>query len=193
VCCEGLNFNLFEGRVVEYYIQRVYELMEKINSETPSSKDIQQSKGSSSSESDDREVKKPSNGTPPKQTRKTKFVEKEVQSKEPPKKPSPSRDQSPENKPPICCRKFFYKGEVLDESESLTLEFKNYRYPWDEIHLFNIIRTINGFLNRNGGIILIGVEEDNDTKRPTVRGNSIYNEKTREDINMQLTSLCKRI
>lgn len=56
-----------------------------------------------------------------------------------------------------------------------------------------MVRTINAFLNRNGGIILIGVEEDNDTKRPVVRGTSIYNEKTREDINKELVALCKRI
>lgn len=85
------------------------------------------------------------------------------------------------------------KGEVLDESESLILEFKNYRYPWDDIHHSTILRTITGFLNRNGGIILVGVEEDNDTKRPTVRGTNIYNQKTREDINMELVSLCKKI
>lgn len=61
---------------------------------------------------------------------------------------------------PLCCRKFFYKDEVLDESESLTLEYKDYGYPWSQPLCHTIKKTICGFLNRNGGILLIGITED---------------------------------
>lgn len=49
-----------------------------------------------------------------------------------------------------------------------------------------------GFLNRSGGILLIGVAEDNTTKRPTVFG-SMYNEATKELLNFEFTKLMKKI
>ena len=59
---------------------------------------------------------------------------------------------------PICCRRYFYKGEDLQESESLTLEFKDYRYPWNDTLKEEIAKALVGFLNMNGGIIMIGVK-----------------------------------
>jgi len=58
------------------------------------------------------------------------------------------------------------------------LEFKNYRYPWNDELRETLTKVIVGFLNRSGGILLIGVAEDNDTKKPTVVG-GMYNEATK--------------
>lgn len=69
---------------------------------------------------------------------------------------SQEKTKIPENR----FRTSFILGETLREDESYSVEYKDYPFPFDET-LLNVLRkTINGFLNRRGGRIYIGIDDD---------------------------------
>lgn len=65
----------------------------------------------------------------------------------------------------VCCNSFFYYDEELNADEGINIEFKNYTWPWkpsDEYDcLFILKKTICAFLNTEGGVILIGINDQN--------------------------------
>lgn len=56
-------------------------------------------------------------------------------------------------------RTSFYYGETLAGEESLTVEYKNYYYPFNESLMRAVQKNICSFLNRIGGRMYIGVED----------------------------------
>lgn len=93
----------------------------------------------------------------------------------------------------MCCRRFFFKDEVLIHAESSILEFKNYRFPWHAELENTLLKAICGFLNMKGGIILIGVAEHEVTKKPVVSARNIYDENTKEQVHFKITNMAKKI
>ncbi|KAL4508396.1 hypothetical protein ABPG72_003700 [Tetrahymena utriculariae] len=54
-------------------------------------------------------------------------------------------------------------------AESFNLEFKNYSWPFSQDLNFTLLKAICGFLNRSGGTILIGVNDDRVVKGITIQ------------------------
>lgn len=50
-----------------------------------------------------------------------------------------------------------------------------------------------GFLNKNGGILLIGIAENTQTKEPVVNGNRLYSEAVKEKVFMTFTDIVRKI
>lgn len=57
-------------------------------------------------------------------------------------------------------RRKFFKGECLLEDESATIEYKDYFWPFNEDLNKTLRSTINSFVNRRGGRIYIGVDDN---------------------------------
>lgn len=55
----------------------------------------------------------------------------------------------------------------------MNLEYKNFKAPYDKFCVRNLRRAICGFLNRGGGVILVGVKEDNDDKSRIIKGQKL--------------------
>lgn len=53
-------------------------------------------------------------------------------------------------------RKSLELGELIHESENNKIEFKHYRYPFNDYLKDTLIKTICGFLNSEGGRLYIG-------------------------------------
>lgn len=85
----------------------------------------------------------------------------------------------------IRFRTNFVLGEILSEDESHSVEYKDYPYPFEEV-LLNVLRkTINGFLNRRGGRIYIGIDDDR-----VVRGIQLLS-KDRDNLKQQIYMMIK--
>ena len=61
---------------------------------------------------------------------------------------------------PLRQRTFFYNKEKLIYGEDMQIEFKNYSFPFTEIHREEFKKQICGFLNSKGGRIFIGINDD---------------------------------
>jgi len=54
----------------------------------------------------------------------------------------------------------FFHGQHLNLSETSTLEFKKYKFPFSDQLKEKLKQTICAFLNKEGGMILIGITDD---------------------------------
>jgi len=75
------------------------------------------------------------------------------------KKLSIEERRNQEQSKPIQQRNFFILGEVIKGIESDTIEYKDYKYPFDEERELTLLRTMCGFLNNRGGFIFIGLHD----------------------------------
>lgn len=81
----------------------------------------------------------------------------------------------------MCCRTSFIDQEIIKQPENLTIEYKNYSFPFDETRINILKKTFCGFLNTEGGTIYLGVHENIDTKKRKVLGMQL-NESEKEDL-----------
>ncbi|EGR30596.1 hypothetical protein IMG5_128270 [Ichthyophthirius multifiliis] len=59
-----------------------------------------------------------------------------------------------------CCRSFYYYHEILQTSESNTIDYKQYSWPIVSPQITRKLAIeILSFLNTNGGAILIGITD----------------------------------
>lgn len=70
---------------------------------------------------------------------------------------------------------------MLDHAESATLEYKNFNFPYNRYCITKIRRAICGFLNRAGGVILLGVLERTEDKYREIRG-QVFSENKKEEL-----------
>ena len=61
---------------------------------------------------------------------------------------------------PLQKRTFFYNKERLIYGEDMQIEYKNYSFPFTEMHKEEFKKQICGFLNSKGGRIFIGINDD---------------------------------
>ena len=79
----------------------------------------------------------------------------------------------------LCCRPFFYDHEIINVAESIHREYKNYTLPLKTLNIEILKKAVVGFLNAMGGIIYLGIKEEENRKRSVV---SIFlNEAKKED------------
>ena len=89
----------------------------------------------------------------------------------------------------ICCREEFRQGEVLEQEENHTFEFKNLDlFSRNPINDYNLKKTICGMLNCFGGYLFLGVEENPFDKSHTVRGYKL-NENEKEIVKKYFNSV----
>ena len=61
---------------------------------------------------------------------------------------------------PLRQRTFFYNKEKLIYGEDMQIEYKDYSFPFSDIHKDEFKKQICGFLNSKGGRIFIGISDD---------------------------------
>ena len=61
---------------------------------------------------------------------------------------------------PLSQRTFFYNKEKLIYGEDMQIEYKNYSFPFTDIHKDEFKKQICGFLNSKGGRIFVGINDD---------------------------------
>jgi hypothetical protein len=74
---------------------------------------------------------------------------------------------------PLSKRTYFYKNEKIVEDENLSIEFKDYQFPFGEKQIFEIKRQICGFINSNGGRLYIGITDDKIIKGIVLNNNNL--------------------
>ena len=75
------------------------------------------------------------------------------------KKPNIKEILSNLHKIPLNKRIFFYKGEKIIEDENLSIEYKDYYFPFGDKQILELKRQICGFLNSDGGRLYIGISD----------------------------------
>lgn len=65
----------------------------------------------------------------------------------------------------LCCSQFFQKNSPINQPESLIYEYKMYSFPFSKSNKDNILKTIVGFLNNQGGFLFIGIKETPNKER----------------------------
>lgn len=70
------------------------------------------------------------------------------------------------------------------------MEYKNFRAPYDRYCIKQLRRAICAFLNRGGGVILVGIKEDLDNKSRTVKGQRL-SEYKKEEVLTDFKYICQ--
>ena len=89
------------------------------------------------------------------------------------KKPNIKEILAQLRKIPLSKRTYFYKNEKIVEDENLSIEFKDYQFPFGEKQIFEIKRQICGFINSNGGRLYIGITDDKIIKGIVLNNNNL--------------------
>ena len=74
---------------------------------------------------------------------------------------------------PLSQRTFFYKSEKIVEDENLSIEYKDYQFPFGDKQVFEIKRQICGFINSGGGRLYIGITDEKMIKGIVLNKNSL--------------------
>ena len=74
---------------------------------------------------------------------------------------------------PLSQRTFFYKSEKIVEDENLSIEYKDYQFPFGDKQIFEIKRQICGFINSGGGRLYIGITDEKIIKGIVLNKNSL--------------------
>ena len=77
------------------------------------------------------------------------------------------------HKIPLNKRTFFYKNEKIIEDESLSIEYKDYYFPFGDKQILELKRQICGFLNSEGGRLYIGISDQKIIKGIVLNYNSL--------------------
>ena len=85
-------------------------------------------------------------------------------------KSSPKKKQQQTNKEEdnledimVCCRRSFFHREVIYQPESMHVVYRQYYDIFKAENYFDILKTICGLLNSQGGFLFIGIREDKNT------------------------------
>ena len=73
--------------------------------------------------------------------------------------PSPGVSKHPSSEIELHKRTYFVENEILTPDEDECIEYKDYRYPFNEEITKTLAKSICSFLNHKGGRIYIGVED----------------------------------
>lgn len=77
------------------------------------------------------------------------------------------------HKIPLNKRTFFYKNEKILEDENLTIEYKDYYFPFGDKQIMELKRQICGFINSEGGRLYIGITDQKIIKGIVLNNNSL--------------------
>lgn len=70
----------------------------------------------------------------------------------------------------VCCRRFFYLKEVIYQPESMNVVYRNFGNQFYNNNHFEMLKTICGLLNAEGGTLFLGISEDRNTYKKEVEG-----------------------